>query len=104
MALLLLLFTYLFIYLFIYYLLNFIISLNFKGQYIGGEKYGKKTETEKRGPSTVSITPVNSTAPGPEPESVSSPSFSEIKRRFSTTTTAADASKASEATAEGDKK
>eukprot|EP01036_Dinobryon_divergens_P026481 gene26481-35140_t len=74
------------------------------GQYIGGEKYGKKTETEKRGPSTVSITPVNSTAPGPEPESVSSPSFSEIKRRFSTTTTAADASKASEATAEGDKK
>jgi hypothetical protein len=60
------------------------------GQYLGGEKYGKKTEVELRGLPAASgtLTPVNSSVNSPGPatsEVIASPTMTvkEITRRLS---------------------
>lgn len=59
----------------------------FIGQYIGGEKYGKKTEGELRSPVSGTVTPVNSTTSESvtSTETVPTPTLTvkEITRRLS---------------------
>lgn len=76
------------------------------GQYLGGEKYGKKTEVELRGAGSGSVTPINSTMDSPSPAShdaVVSPSLTvkEITRRMSIVRTNTDsATKAANTTSD----
>mmetsp|Transcript_8752 Transcript_8752/g.13071 ORF Transcript_8752/g.13071 Transcript_8752/m.13071 type:complete len:154 (+) Transcript_8752:100-561(+) len=86
-----------------------------QGQYLGGEKYGKKTEVELRGAGSGSVTPINSSMDSPTPAShdaVVSPSLTvkEITRRMSivkptdSATKAANTATATSESVDGEKK